>query len=127
MKSTTQAAIIITLASLAAGQAFGASIRVQCEARGTDRAKVSIDGRDLAAGKYTTVAVSGGSMAASPAQAAVAGQVESDFDSNANDIRAGAVAIPSTFINNASVTGKIVDATGHTVIADTVSCRVRAR
>jgi len=35
------------------------------------------------------------------------------------------VAIPATFVNGASVTGKIVDANGNTVIADTVACRVR--
>lgn len=117
---------LATLASLAAGSAAAATIRVTCEVSPT-RSKVSVDGKGLAAGSYSTVAVSGGNMASAPAQAAVAGEVESDYDSKPADIRAGAVAIPSTFITGASVTGKVVDSSGNTVIADTVACRVRRR
>jgi len=120
------AAAVLALLTMAASQAGAATIRVQCEAR-PDRATISVDGKSLAAGRYTTVAVSGGSMATTPAVAAVAGEVQADYDSNPADIRAGATAIPRTFIQGGMVTGKIVDAAGNTVIADTVSCRVRTR
>jgi hypothetical protein len=120
----TSTALAIGLLSMVAADAMAATIRVNCET-GRGRAKISVDGKNLAAGSYTTVAVSGGNMATSPAAAAVAGEVEADYDSNANDVRAGAVAIPSTFITGATVTGKVVDASGNTVIADTVACRVR--
>jgi hypothetical protein len=120
----SSSALAIALLSMVAADAMAASIRVNCET-GRGRAKISVDGKGLAAGSYTTVAVSGGSMATSPAAAAVAGEIEGDYDSNANDIRAGATAIASTFISGASATGKIVDASGNTVISDTVACRVR--
>jgi hypothetical protein len=119
----TRALAFATLAFVAA-DAMAATVRVNCET-GRGRAKISVDGKGLAAGSYSTVAVSGGSMATSTAVAAVAGEIEADYDSNPADIRAGAVAIPATFVNGASVTGKIVDANGNTVIADTVACRVR--
>jgi hypothetical protein len=119
----TRALAFATLAFVAA-DAMAATVRVNCET-GRGRAKISVDGKGLAAGSYSTVAVSGGSMTTSTAVAAVAGEIEADYDSNPADIRAGAVAIPATFVNGASVTGKIVDANGNTVIADTVACRVR--
>lgn len=114
------------LLALALDAAAAPTLRVTCEAR-ADRARLSIDAKGLAAGSYSTQAVSGGNAAAAPAQAAVAGQIETDYDSNANDVRAGAVAIPATFIQNGQVSGKVVDAAGNTVIADTVACRVRSK
>ncbi len=123
---TRLAAGLIAALTLAAGSAAAATIRVNCEVR-ADRARISVDGKDLAAGRYGTVAVSGGHMASSPLLSAVAGAVETDYDSNPADIRAGAVAIPGTFVSGGSVTGKVVDASGNTVIADTVACRVRSR
>ena len=125
LKHGASACVLATLAMIGA-DASAASVRVTCEVR-PGRAKISIDGQDLAAGRYTTVAVSGGSMATSPVEAAVGGEVEADFDSNPADVRAGAVAIPSTFITGGTVTGKIVNASGNTVSSDTVSCRVRRR
>lgn len=114
------------LLALTAADAAAATLRVTCEAR-PGRAKISIDAQGLAPGRYSTQAVSGGNMAASPVQAAVGDELETDYDSNAADVRAGAVAIPSTFIQGGSVTGKVMDAGGNTVIADTVACRVRRR
>ena len=126
MTSRQQLSRAIAFAALAfiTADAMAASVRVTCET-GRGRAKISVDGKGLAAGSYTTVVVSGGSMATSPATAAVGGEIEGDYDSNGADIRAGATAIAATFVNGASVTGKVVDASGNTVIADTVSCRVR--
>lgn len=125
LKQGAGACVLFTLATIGA-TASAAEVRVTCEVR-PGRAKISVDGRDLAPGRYTTVAVSGGNMATSPVEAAVGGEVEADYDSNPADIRAGAVAIPSTFITGGTVTGKIVNASGNTVISDTVSCRVRRR
>jgi hypothetical protein len=122
----TAIAMAFSTLAMVAVDASAATIRVTCEAR-PGRAKVSVDAKGLAAGSYSTSIVSGGNAAMSAPQAAVGGEVESDYDSNANDIRAGAVAIASTFIVGANVTGKVVDAAGNTVIADTVSCRVRTR
>jgi hypothetical protein len=113
------------LLALFAAQAGAATIRVQCEQRGTERAKVSVDGKNLARGSYSAVIVSGANMAAAPAKAAVGDEAQFDFDSNPADIAAGATAIAATFIVNGSLTGKIVDTSGNTVIADTVACRVR--
>lgn len=128
MFSTRQRACVFALGTLllAVASAQAATVRVTCEVR-PDRAKVSVDAKGLAAGSYSTQAVSGGSMAAAPAQAAQRGELESDYDSNPADVRAGAVAIPVGFVQGGMVTGKVVDAAGNTVIADTVACRVRTR
>lgn len=125
LKQGAGALVLATLAMIGA-EASAATIRVTCEVR-PGRAKISVDANGLAAGRYTTVAVSGGSMASTPPEAAVGGEVEADYDSNPNDVAAGSTAIPSTFIVGGMVTGKVVNAAGGTVISDTVSCRVRRR
>lgn len=122
----TTAIVTLLLGASFAASAASTSIRVTCEVRGT-RAKASVDGKGLAAGLYRGMIVSGGNTAAAPAEAAVAGEVEFDFDSNPADIAAGATAIPSTFIVNGQVTGKVVDAAGNTVTSDTVACRIRRK
>lgn len=125
-KQAAAAIAFATLAMIGAEAAAAPIIKVTCEARGTTRAKVSVDAKGLAAGTYTTHAVSGGNMATSRPEVAIAGEVETDYDSRPADIRAGATAIPPTFIINGSVTGKVVDSTGHTIISDTVACRMRS-
>lgn len=126
MKQLNWTALLGLCAALASVEASAATIRVNCEVRG-DRARISVDGKQLPAGKYSTAAVSGESMATTPATAAVGGEIEADYDSNPADIRAGATAIAATFVKGATVTGKVIDSSGNTVIADTVSCRVRSR
>jgi hypothetical protein len=124
-----QAAAAFAFATLAmiGVDAAAATIKVTCEARGTTRSKVSVDGKDLLAGTYTTQILSGGgNMATSSPVAAVAGQIETDYDSRPADIRAGATAITPTFISGGTVTGKIVDSSGSTVISDKVHCRMRS-
>ena len=123
LRQAGAACAFATLAMIGA-DASAARIKVTCEVRPT-RSTISVDGKDLAAGTYSSVAVSGGNMASTLPEAAVAGEVETDYSSRPADIKAGATAIASTFIVGASVTGKIVDASGHTVISDTVACRVR--
>ena len=124
-KQAAAACAFATLAMIGV-DAAAATIKVTCEVRGTTRSKISVDGSGLPAGNYTTVVVSGGNMATTLPEAAVGGDIETDYDSRPADIRAGATAIPPTFITGGSVTGKVVDATGHTVISDTVACRVRS-
>ncbi len=123
-KHGASACVLATLAMVGV-DAAATTIRIQCELRGT-RAKISVDGKGLAAGHYGTQVVSGGNMAAAPPQAAVGGQIETDYDSNPADIRAGAVAVAPGFIVGGQVSGKVVDASGNTLIADTASCRVRS-
>ena len=115
----------LLLAALAV-DASAAGVRVTCEVR-PGRAKASVDGRALAAGTYTTQIVSGGNVATSPAQAAVSGEIETDYASNPGDIAGGATPISPSFISGGQLTGKVVDASGNTVASDTVACRVRNR
>lgn len=128
MKSLKYGATLCAFASLAlvGFDAAAATIRVTCEVRG-DRSKISVDAKDLAAGSYSTEALSGPNMAKSPLQRAVAGEIEADYDSNPVDIAAGAVAVTPGFIVGGKVTGKVVNAVGNTVLSDTVNCRVRSR
>lgn len=131
LKLGASACVFATLAMIGL-DAAAATIRVTCEVR-NNRSKISVDGKGLPAGNYTTMAISsGGGTASSPLTAAVGGEVEADYDSNANDIREGAVAIATNFLPRpasgpVTVTGKILDPTGGTVISDTSPCRVRTR
>ena len=122
----TALALVLGTLTMVAVDASAASIRVTCESRPT-RAKVSVDAKGLAAGTYTTAIVSGGNSATSSVEAAVGGEIETDYDSNAADIRAGATAIVPTFITGANLTGKVLDASGNTVLSDTVACRIRRK
>src|SRR5437773_4064450 len=82
--------------------ADAASVRVRCEKR-ADRSKISVDGNDLVAaqGPFTATATSGtnpvNSATAGP-KAAIGDEAEFDFDSNANDVAAGATLISPSFI-----------------------------
>lgn len=111
---------------VAAGTASAAvTVTVSCEKR-SDRARISVDAAGLARGNYYAVATSGTNGAQSLPQAARRGEVQADFDSNPNDIAAGATAIAANFIVDGKVTGTIVSAaTGAEVGSATASCRVR--
>ena len=64
----------------------------------------------------------------SPLKRAVGGQDEFDFDSNPNDIRAGATAIPATFIRARSgpdVVAKVLNAAGTVVATKGADCQIR--
>ncbi len=90
------------------GDANAASVGVDCEVRGLNRSKISVNGASLRAGQYRAYAKSGANVKWSKAfQRPVNGQVEFDFDSDPGDIRAGATAIIKTFIQNRAVTGSI--------------------
>jgi hypothetical protein len=55
--------------------------------------------------------------------AAVAGEVEFDFDSNAKDVAAGATKIGKHFIVGGQVVGKLLDASGTVVAHQTKQCK----
>jgi hypothetical protein len=105
-------------------EADAATIRVRCEQRG-DRSKVSVDGNDLRRGRFKARIYSGPNRAGSAYQHTVGDEVEFDFDSEPDDIAAGATAIDTDFIRNNEVRAKIVNRRNHTVISDTVTCRRR--
>lgn len=128
IRHITASTCLLSVLAAFAVDASAATIRVQCEQRGTQRAQVSVDAKGLVSGQsYSAAVVSGGNSAVAAPQRAVAGEAQFDFDSNPGDIGAGATAIVATFVTGASVTGKVLAADGSTVIADTVACRVRNR
>ena len=98
-------------------------VRVTCERR-PDRSKVSVNGNDLVAGNYRARITSGENIATSGLQPTVGDEVEFDFDSERDDIAAGATAIAAGFIAGAppQVTGQILDAAGVLVAEATVTC-----
>ena len=97
--------------------------RVRCERR-SNRSKISVDGNNLAAGSYQARVTSGGNTATAPGQSTVGDEVEFDFDSESDDIAAGATAISASFIQGTppQVTGQILDGTGAVVTEATVTC-----
>ncbi len=111
------------------GVTTNAAIRLRCDLRTGRRSRISADGRGLAAGRYTMTVVSGSNSATAPAQAAVAGQAEFDFDSNPADIAAGATAISRNFIQVSSTTGdvtaKLFNAAGSQIASTSTDCAVR--
>lgn len=127
-KSTKVLAIFGAVALLAAESisvaAEAGELRVRCERRGNKRSKVSVDGRDVAAGTYLIQLTSGANTAPQVTKTVVApaDEFEADYDSNRADIRGGATAIPATFIQGGVVTAVV---TGAENLSATVSCRVR--
>jgi hypothetical protein len=93
---------------------LAATLRVRCERRST-RSKISVDGNDLLPrnGRFRARVPAAGGTVTSGAKRAVGDEVEFDFDSNRNDIAAGATAIPANFIRARSgpdVIGQILNA-----------------
>lgn len=111
-------------ATTASSSGSSRTIRVRCERR-SGRSKASVDGNNLAAGQYRATIMSGSNSATTGLRAAVSQEVEFDFDSNPNDIAAGATRISSTFIQGGRLTGQIKNAAGTVVLSSTVTCEVR--
>lgn len=124
--SHVSATAVFALLCALAIDASAAGVRVTCEVR-ANRSKISVDGRGLAAGVYTTQALSGRNLVTSPGISAIGGEVEADFDSNTSDIAEGATPIAPNFIVGGRVIGKVIDSTGSTVASDTVLCRIKKR
>jgi hypothetical protein len=114
----------VLLGGTALVDAHAATIRVECEKR-VNRSKISVDGANLRRGQYRCIVRSGGNARATPLRRQIRGERECDFDSNANDVAAGATRIPANFIQGGQVLGKIVNGRGFTVISDTSACRIR--
>ena len=121
VRHSLPAAAIVFALSLVTVAAQAQSVRVRCDDF-SNRSRASVDGRDLAAGAYTARLESGTHSATSPAQDAVGGEAEFDFDSDKGDIKQGATKISKKFVGS-SATGSIVDADGNVVATDTVNCK----
>lgn len=109
------------------GSGGGGSISVSCEKR-SSRSRISVDGRNLPSGSYTARVTSGANSKTAVARRTVGDEVEFDFDSNRNDIAAGATAIPAGFIQVSAtpdVRGEILNAAGAVVRSLGVNCRIR--
>lgn len=100
------------------------SIFVKCETR-SNRSKISVDGKNLPSGQYYAIVTSGANSAQSLLQNTIGDEVEFDFDSEQDDIAAGATAIPADFIDG-PVTGQIFD-DGDNLVAslESVACLSR--
>lgn len=119
-------AFMVLITSLPVADAAAAAIRVKCEkSTNPARSSISVDGRNLAPGSYSAVVISGDNRAKAPLTPAIGDEVKFDFDSNPNDIAAGAVKISRNFIQGGKVTGKIKDDQGFVVIQSTSICTVR--
>jgi hypothetical protein len=109
--------------------AAAASIRLRCERR-SNRSRISVDASGLTprTGNFRARVTAGGGTVTSPTQKAVAGQDEFDFDSNQNDIQAGATRIAPTFITSRAgpdVVAKVLNASGQVVATRGAECTFR--
>jgi hypothetical protein len=104
-------------------------LRLRCEVRTDElRSKISVDGKNLASGQYRARVRSGNSSAMSGLRATVGDEVEFDFDSDPDDIAAGATAIVPDFIQISStpdVVAEILSAGGQVVVSQAGDCSVR--
>ncbi len=106
-------------------EAGAAKILVSCENR-TNRSKISVDGRNLASGDYSSAIMSGAGSAISLIKTTVGDEVEFDFDSSADDVAKGAKEISSDFIQNGTVNAEIFDIDGNLIVSATsVLCAMR--
>lgn len=120
------------LTGVFAGLMFGAfasnvdaaNILVKCE-KSAHRSKISVDGSNLTPGLYRCGAQSGSNVKTTTAKRTARRQIECDFDSNPNDVAAGATRIPPNFIQGGRVIGKILTLKGRTVNSDTSACRIK--
>ena len=105
----------------AALEADAATARVRCRVRlAPARVQISVDGRDLAPGSYTATVTSAAGSVTSAAQAAVGDQAEFDFDSDADNIAAGATRISATFAGVGEMVIGMVD--GPTPASGSAQC-----
>ena len=130
MKTTTIAGIACVSAMLAMAlpaAADAATLRLRCERRlDPARSTISVDGQGVAPNAlFSARVISGTRQVTARPLAALGDQVEFDFDSNPNDIRAGATAIPVNFIQGGRVRAAIFNANGQVVAGPaTATCTV---
>ena len=116
-------ALALTLSLL--GDANAASVSAKCEVRGTSRSRISVDGAGLR-GSYFARVYSGGVWKSSKVKSTDSdNEVEFDFDSKPDDIKAGATAIPANFIKSAKVIGTIRKSGSNALIGSVITnCKV---
>jgi hypothetical protein len=117
------------LATTAPAADAAASIRLRCERR-SNRSRISVDGRGLSprTGQFRARVTAAGGTVTSPLKRAVAGEDEFDFDSNPNDIRAGATRIAVNFVRarpGADVVARLLNAAGQVVAMASGNCEIR--
>jgi hypothetical protein len=104
-------------------------LRLRCEVRtGQARSRISVDGKNLASGQYRARVRSGSNTATSGLGTTVGDEVEFDFDSDPDDIAAGATAIASDFIDTSAdpdVVAEVLDASGGVLVTHGGNCSVR--
>lgn len=105
------------------------SLRVRCERR-SNRSKISLDGNNLSPrnGSFRGRVKASGGTVTSRSKRAVGDEVEFDFDSNPNDVAAGATQIPASFITARSgpdVIGEILNSSGVVVARQGAECSFR--
>ncbi len=125
---TQAAGLTLLVACTLPAVADAADIRVRCESRASPaRAKISVDGSNVAANAMFTARVTSGTGVATSAPRTAAGdEVEFDFDSNWRDVRAGATRISPAFISANAVRAVLLNADGQVVAGPTAaSCRAR--
>ena len=106
-------------------EAGAAKILVSCEQR-TNRSKVSVDGKNLVSGDYSSTITSGAGSATSLIKTTVGDEVEFDFDSSADDVAKGAKEISADFIQNGTVNAEIFDNDDNLIVSATnVLCAIR--
>ena len=101
--------------------AGNAILRVKCEAANS-RSKISVDGKNLAAGAYRASVRSGSNTASSQTRPAVGDEVEFDFDSDPKDVAAGATAISPWFIQGGRVEAALSMAAGQVIASSGAAC-----
>ena len=101
-----------------------AALQIGCELR-SGRSKVSVDARNVTSGTYQARITSGANSATAAARASIGDEVEFDFDSDPDDVAAGATSIAGTFIQNGTVRGELLNASGAVVLSANASCSVR--
>ena len=111
---------------LATAALIAPSIRLRCERR-ADRSRISVDGRNLTprGGSFRARVRAAGGTATSGPQPAVGGEAEFDFDSNRNDVRAGATRIAVTFVRRRAgpdVVAEILNAQSRVVATRSGEC-----
>jgi hypothetical protein len=108
---------------------LSATLRVRCERR-SDRSKISVDANNVVPRNGTfraRVRAAGGTRTSAPKRA-VGDEVEFDFDSERDDIAAGATPIPANFIqrrDGPDVIGVLLNAQGQVVVRRGVECEFR--
>ena len=105
------------------------SLRVRCEGE-SNRSKISVDGNNLTPrnGRFSARVQAAGGTAASATKAAVGDEAEFGFDSNPNDIAAGAAPIAASFVaarSGPDVIGEILDSEGRVIASQGAECTFR--